>query len=102
MMRWSWLGAVLLLGGAAFAGDWPQWRGPNRDGHSADKGLLAEWPKGGPKLAWSVTDAKAIGTGYGTPAVVGDKLYILGADGAKQGANEFVTCLSLKDGSQVW
>ena len=42
------------------AEDWPQWRGPNRDGKSADTGLLKEWPAGGPKLAW-----KATGLGQG-------------------------------------
>ena len=31
-------------------GDWPQWRGPNRDGKSSDTGLLKEWPEDGPKL----------------------------------------------------
>ena len=36
-------------------GDWPQWRGPNRDGISSDTGLLKEWPEDGPKLAWKVT-----------------------------------------------
>ena len=40
--------------------DWPQWRGPNRDGISAEKGLLKEWPKGGPPLAWQ---AKGAGEG---------------------------------------
>src|SRR5262245_60506134 len=87
---------------ALLAADWPQWRGSNRDGHSADKDLLQEWPKDGPKLLWSVKDSDAIGTGYGTPAVVNGRMYILGATGAKQGATEFVTCLSTKDGKQIW
>ena len=61
-------------------GDWPQWRGLNRDGISAEKGLLPAWPEGGPKVLWS---SKEIGIGYGSPALVGDRLYILGdlADG---------------------
>lgn len=87
---------------ATMAADWPQWRGQNRDGHSLDNSLLAEWPKAGPKLAWSVKDASIVGTGYGSPSVVGDKLYILGGSSAKQTAKEFVTCLSLKDGSKLW
>ena len=37
-------------------GDWPQWRGPNRDGISLDKGLLKEWPAEGPKVVWQVDD----------------------------------------------
>ena len=32
--------------------DWPQWRGPNRDGVSPAQGLLEKWPEDGPKLAW--------------------------------------------------
>ena len=51
------------------AADWPQWRGPNRDGISAETGLLKEWPKEGPRLLWQRKD---VGDGYSTPAVVGD------------------------------
>jgi len=39
------------------ADDWPQWRGPNRDGVSAEKGLLQAWPAGGPPLAWTASGA---------------------------------------------
>ena len=34
--------------------DWPQWQGPNRDGKSADTGLLKQWPENGPPLAWRI------------------------------------------------
>lgn len=78
------------------AADWPQWRGPSRDGHSAEKGLLKEWPSAGPKLAWKITDA---GSGYSTPAVVGDRLYLLGNDGL---TNESVRAHSTQDGKQLW
>jgi len=81
--------------------DWPSFRGPNHSGVSTEKGLLAEWPKDGPKLLWQKTEVKDIGTGYGSPAVVGGKIYLLGGDGAKQTAKEFVTCLD-GDGKQVW
>ena len=88
----------------ASAADWPQWRGPNRDGLSAEKGLLKEWPKEGPKLLWAIDSGEAdkIGTGYGSPAVVGDKIYLLGGTSAKQDSKDFAVCLNLKDGSQVW
>lgn len=78
------------------AGDWPQWRGPQRDGISQEKGLLAEWPKDGPKLMWQRTD---IGTGYSTPAVVGGRIYVLSSEGAE---DEFVQALDTKDGSRIW
>jgi outer membrane protein assembly factor BamB len=76
--------------------DWPQWRGPNRDGISQEKGLLKEWPKEGPKLLWKIAIA---GSGYSTPAVVGERLYLLGNDGLE---DESVRALSSKDGKQVW
>lgn len=80
----------------AVADDWPQWRGPNRNGVSEEKGLLKEWPAGGPKLAWSRTD---LGTGYSTPSVVGDRLYVLGSAGIE---SEFVEARSTRDGAKVW
>jgi hypothetical protein len=57
---------------------WPGWRGPNRDGVSKETGLLKEWPKEGPKLLWSFNSA---GAGYGSVAIVGDEIFLLGADG---------------------
>src|SRR5258708_25550430 len=78
------------------ANDWHQWRGPHRDGVSQETGLLKEWPTDGPKLLWQVKD---IGSGYSTPSVVGDRLYLLGNDGVD---NEFVEALAVKDGNRVW
>jgi outer membrane protein assembly factor BamB len=77
------------------ADDWPQWRGPGRDGVSKEKGLLKEWPKDGPKQLWKVKD---IGGGYSTPAVVGDRIYLM----ADRKGEEFVVALAVKDGSEVW
>ena len=95
-------GFAALAATVAFAADWPQWRGPNRDGYSADKGLVAKWPAAGPKLLYTLSKPEDIGTGYGQPAVIGDKFYIVGADGSKQTAKEFLTCLSTKDGKRIW
>jgi outer membrane protein assembly factor BamB len=78
------------------ADDWPQWRGKHRDGISQETGLLKEWPKEGPKLQWQTKDA---GSGYSTPAVVGERLYLLGNEGLE---NEFVEALSAKDGKRAW
>jgi len=85
----------------ATAADWAQWRGQGRDGKSADTGLLQAWPKDGPKLLWTVQDVAKVGTGYGSPAVVGDRVYVHGGTTATN-AKEFCTCLSTKDGSVVW
>lgn len=78
------------------AADWPQWRGLRRNGVSAETGLLAEWPKDGPRLVWQVKD---IGSGYSTPSVVGNRIYLLGNQGTN---NEFVQALEVKDGKKVW
>lgn len=88
--------SLTVTPGRAAADDWPQWRGPRRDGVSQEKGLLKEWPKEGPRLLWQATD---IGDGYATPVVVGDRLYLLSNRGLD---NEFVQALSVQDGRQVW
>src|SRR5438105_10689136 len=85
---------ILSLGVAA--NDYPQWRGPERNGISKEKGLLQEWPIGGPKLLWQ---AKDIGEGYSTPSVVGDRLYIISNRGMD---NEFVQARNVKDGEPIW
>lgn len=54
---------------------WPQWRGPRRDGVSGEKGLLATWPEGGPRVLWK---AQGLGTGWSSPIVVGPRVYITG------------------------
>lgn len=103
-MSFRLLSVTLLVCGAgvAPAADWPQWRGPNRDGKSAETGLLKSLPGGGPRLAWSVTEPDVIGTGYGTPAVVKGKLYIVGADSASKDAAESCVCLDAATGAPVW
>jgi outer membrane protein assembly factor BamB len=91
------LGSLVLIGaGLAFAADWAQWRGPNRDGISAETGLLKEWPKDGPRLLWETHD---LGSGYSTPAVVGDRLYLISNSGME---DEHVQALAVADGKQIW
>jgi len=71
------LAAAAVIGlGLARAADWPQWGGPDHNRISKEKGLLKEWPKGGPKLAWTFANG---GAGYSGPAVVGGKVYFMGA-----------------------
>lgn len=85
----------LVSPGPAHAGDWPQWRGPNRDGVSAESGLLKSWPEGGPRLLWT---AKDLGRGYSTVAVVGDRIYTAG----DRGETSYVVALNAADGKEVW
>jgi outer membrane protein assembly factor BamB len=86
---------VLLLQLGASAEDWPQWRGADRTGISAETGLLQEWPEGGPKLLWT---AQGVGEGFSSVAVADGKIYTLGdVDGASQ-----VIAVSENDGSVLW
>ena len=85
-----------LIARASLAADWPQWRGPQRNGVSSETGLLKEWPSDGPKLLWQVRE---IGDGYSTPAAVGDRLYLVSNHGLD---DEFVQALATDDGRQIW
>lgn len=87
---------LVILTTSIHAADWPEWRGPNRDGISTETGLLKAWPEDGPKLVWRIDK---IGGGYSTPSVVGDRLYVLGSEGRN---DEFVRALNTEDGSVVW
>jgi outer membrane protein assembly factor BamB len=58
----------------ASAADWPQWRGPNRDGISQEAGSLAAWPKEGPKRLWSAD----VGIGYGAVSVSKGQVFVMG------------------------
>src|SRR3954471_8804499 len=69
---------ALLSAGRSIAADWAQWRGPQRNGISQETWLLKEWPKEGPKLIWQVKD---LGSGYSTPSVVGDRVYLINNKG---------------------
>ncbi|KPK77363.1 MAG: hypothetical protein AMJ79_03515 [Phycisphaerae bacterium SM23_30] len=72
---------VLVLWAATMSGadDWPQFRGPNRDGKSAETGLLKEWPMGGPELLWSVQED--LGQGYSSLAIADGMVYTAGRFG---------------------
>jgi len=99
MLRQRFLGCAcgaILLSLAAYAADWPEWRGPLRNGVASETGLLKEWPKAGPRLVWQ---AKDIGDGYSAPSVVGNRIYLLSNRGLD---NEFVQAISTQDGKQVW
>ena len=73
---------------------WPQWRGRRRDGISDEKGLLSTWPASGPKLLWKV---EGLGTGWSSPVVVGERLYITGDVG-----NDLVVFSFDRSGTEQW
>ncbi|HEY8186427.1 MAG TPA: PQQ-binding-like beta-propeller repeat protein [Pyrinomonadaceae bacterium] len=76
-------------------GNWPQWRGPNRDGISKETGLLKQWPADGPPLVWK---AKGAGGGYSSLAVANGRLYTMGL----RGDREFVVAFDVATGKEVW
>ncbi len=89
------LALLLVLSLSLAAEDWPQWRGPARDGRSAETGLAAEWPAGGPALLWQ---AEILGEGYASFAVVGGRLYTQGQKDGRQ----FVIALDAATGKLIW
>ncbi len=64
----------------AAADDWPQWRGPHRDGVSKETGLADEWAAGGPPLLWR---ADGFGEGYGSVSVADGALHVQGTRGGR-------------------
>ena len=97
MLRPFALAACLLSSGFASAAefDWPGWRGADRTGVSKEKGLLKEWPKGGPAKLWTV---KGCGKGYASIAVAGGFVY---GSGGKDGKN-VAWAMKEADSSPVW
>jgi outer membrane protein assembly factor BamB len=77
--------------------DWPQFRGPNRDGKSLETGLLKKWPEGGPKLLWSVDEG--LGIGFSSVAVADGYVYTAGMVGKDKNGILFAYDL---DGNPKW
>jgi outer membrane protein assembly factor BamB len=82
-------GKATAVGG----GDWPQWRGPNRDGIVLGVKLPVQWPRELPE------DWKApVGEGYASPVVVGKNVYVF----TRQKDDEIVLCFDIVNGKQLW
>lgn len=75
--------------------DWPQWRGPNRDGISPDTGLLKDWEAKPPKLLWT---AEGMGSGYASVAVADGKIYTTG----NLAGGQAVVCVNASTGKVLW
>src|SRR6266478_4602789 len=71
MKRTFWI-FVLLIQGTILASDWPQWRGPNRDGVWTESGILSSFPSTGLLPNWKVP----VGFGYSTPIIANGMLYL--------------------------
>jgi outer membrane protein assembly factor BamB len=89
MIGWSFNGSALEA-----PDDWPQWRGPNRDGISRETGLLKNWPKEGPKVLWRAPS----GEGYAAIVIAKGRGYTM----IGQSGNEFLICFDPANGKEVW
>src|ERR1700754_3963304 len=87
--------SALAAAQSAPVSDWPQWRGPNRDGVSTEKGLLQEWPSGGPARVWAIA---GLGGGYGAVSVAGDRVFVQGL----VNRNSIITVVNRADGKHLW
>lgn len=87
--------AVTTFADAPASFDWPQWQGPGRDAVSKETGLLKEWPKDGPPLAWEV---KGLGGGYNEPSIAAGRIFGM----SKRDGKDVVWALSEGDGKAIW
>lgn len=83
-------GAILT----ASATEWPQWRGPNRDGVSSEIGILKEWAASGPQVLWK----HPLGEGFSGISVSQGRIYTM----FSKGNDEFVVCLNATAGQEIW
>jgi len=77
------------------AQDWPQYYGPDRDGHSPQKDILRSWPQNGPEVFWNIN----VGKGFGGPVVKGSKVYLLDRDDE---VGDNLRCFDLSSGKELW
>ena len=77
------------------AADWPQWQGTDRTRISKETGLLKQWPASGPTVVWT---AGGLGSGYGSMAVAGERIFVQGT----RGGNSVLVALNRADGKEVW
>src|SRR5262245_38178479 len=79
---------------SAIGEDWPQWRGPRRDGVASGEGLQTDWPEDGPPVLWTARG----GEGFSSLAIADGRLITIVQDGG----DEVVLCLDAEKGRQLW
>ena len=89
------MGSLVMSVMSATAADWPQWRGPQRDGISRETALLETWPEGGPPQIWKT---QGLGRGYSAFAIAQGRLFTQGQRGDRQ----FVLALDAATGKRLW
>ncbi len=92
------LGLSVLLPASVWADDWPQWRGPNRDGVWNETGIMESFPPGGLKISWRA----ALGPGYSSPVVAQGRVFVTDSQVSRPKARERVLCFDAKTGKSLW
>src|SRR5260221_5266553 len=90
--------ACLLFSLPVMSGDWPQFRGPNRDGYWDETGILESFPTHGLNIRWR----KPIGGGWPSPVVVGNRVFVSDVELIKPTVRERVHCFDAKTGKVLW
>jgi len=85
---------VSLLTAILRADDWPHWRGPARNGHSAETAWLDQWPADGPRVVWKAK----VGLGFSTFVVAKGRVLTTGHANGK----DTVFCFDADSGKLVW
>src|SRR3954462_2509885 len=89
---------LLLIVPRALAADWPQFRGPNRDGVWEETGILESFPREGLKIRWR----RPVGGGWPSPVVVQGRVFIFDVELIKPTARERLHCFDEKTGKVLW
>src|SRR5436190_12428078 len=89
---------VTLIQWTLAAADWPQWRGPQRDGIWTESSILTSFPAAGPALKWKVP----VGMGYSSPVIQDGRLYLTDVVTAQPIIHERTLCLSARSGKRIW
>lgn len=87
-----------LAGTLAYSDDWPQWRGPNRDGVWKETGLPEKFPAGGLPIRWRAP----AGNGFASPVVAQGRVYLIDAELTRPQAQERIRCFDEQTGNQIW
>ena len=78
-------------------GDWPDMRGPNRDGVSRETGLIDRWTLNGENFLW-----RAPYGGRSAPIVMGNRVYVQNPAGRGAALQERVMALDADTGKVIW
>jgi outer membrane protein assembly factor BamB len=92
-MKLFWIAAAGVVAGNLTAGDWPQWRGPDRNGISSEK-VSAVWPAEGPKVLWQAS----VGTGFSSLSVSQGRVYTMG----NTNNQDTIWCFDTHTGKPLW